>query len=136
MTTYHCTWTKLVPKILKQGLRCLQTSNWADGAGKRLGGGAVHAFANEFDAIRWAAKMDWDHNRNHGTGKVTILTIEHDGLWDNDFNDTLTRAGYEGDWLKVFRGIPPSEITGSRTLTVDMVRALIAHQNAQYQEAK
>ena len=136
MLLYHCTWTRLVPRIRRQGLRCLQTSNWTRSSnGERYGGGEVYAFESRWDAIRWAAKMDWDHFSATGTGKVSILTLDDSGEWQTDFNDTLTRNTSEGNWLKAYRAIPASAITLVEPLTSDMVRALVARTN-QPQEVK
>jgi hypothetical protein len=135
MTTYHCTWTRLLPRIRKQGLRTMQTSNWATRAGKRQGGGLVFAFASRWDAIRWAAKMDWEFNRTHGSGEVSILTLEHAGAWQTDDTDPLSQAICEDRWLKT-GAVPASAIVGVETLTGDMVRALIQHQNQMFQEVK
>lgn len=125
MTTYHVTWTSLLPKILKQGLRCMQTSNWVNRLGERYGGGAVYAFESRRDAIRWAGRMDWDHTRNLGSGKVVILTLEDVDGWDTDLADALSQATCEGRWLKRFAKVPPSAITKIERLLPEMVRELI-----------
>lgn len=128
MTTYHVTWTKLVPKIRKQGLRVMQTSNWVrSSTQQRYGGGEIFAFANHWDAIRWAGKMDWDSFKAIGTGRVSILTLNHEGPWDSDFADTFTQMMHEGQWLKVFHAIPAEHIVKAEPVTSDMVRALVAH---------
>jgi hypothetical protein len=129
MTLYHCTWTRLVPRIAKQGLRLLQTSNWIDGAGKRQGGGAIFAFESYWDAVRWAARMEWDHKRSHGAGHVSILTINRTGEWDTDHADPLSQAICEGAWLKAFHPVAAADVVSIQPLTQDMVRALVAHQN-------
>jgi hypothetical protein len=128
MKIYHCTWTKLVPRIQKQGLRAFQTSNWKNDAGARQGGGAVFVFVSRWDAIRWAAKMDWDFNRAHGTGKVSILAIEDAGPWEVDGADPLSQAICEAEWLKAYRLIPAAAIVATEVLTADMVKALVKYQ--------
>jgi hypothetical protein len=129
---YHCTWTELLPRITCEGLRVMQTSNWVDGDGKRRGRGEIYAFENEWDAIRWAAKMDWEHARGHGTGKISILTLDDAGEWDQDFNDPLSQAASEGRWLKTFRAIPADAIVAIRPLTRGMVKRLTAHMRDRF----
>jgi len=136
MTVYHCTWTRLVDRIYKQGLRTMQASNWKIASnGTRYGSGAIFAFTNKWDAIRWAAKMDWQFYGRHATGEVTILTLEHEGPWITDDADPLTQAQCQGPWLKSYRGIPGAAITDADLLTQDMVKALVKRVN-QPQEVK
>lgn len=125
LTLYHVTETRLLPRILKQGLRCLQPSNWVDGNGKRLGGGAVHAFESLSDALRWAARMDWELHQETGSGKIVVLTLESEQTWDTDFNDTLTQALYEGRWLKLYAPVPAHAIKHTRVLLPEDVRELV-----------
>jgi hypothetical protein len=123
---YHVTWTRLVSKIQREGLRTLQAHNWdRSSTGKPYGGGAVFAFESEWDAIRWASKMEWDHSSVIGSGTISILTIDHDGQWDPDFADTLTQMNYEAQWLKIFYPIPAKDIVAVKLLTPGLVQALM-----------
>jgi hypothetical protein len=133
MTTYHVTETCLVARIQRQGLRTLQPSNWTNAAGERLGGGAIHAFENETDAHRWAAKMDWDMHQQVGSGKISILTITSVCIqWDPDFNDILTRAAYRGQWLKCFQPVPPECIVGAQKFEAEHAKALCSAASKVY----
>jgi len=125
---YHTTWTRLVPRIRRQGLRLCQPSNWEsrDGKQKHYGGGAIFAFSDYEDAVRWAGKMEWDHIQKLGTGCISIVVFRRDGQWDSDFADTLTRAMYQGEWLKTFAPIPAAAIVSADAVTTKQIRALIA----------
>lgn len=137
MTVYHCTWTRLVDRIYKQGLRTMQASNWKVASnGTRYGAGATFAFTNRWDAIRWAAKMDWDHFGRHATGEVTILTLEHEGPWITDSADPLSQAMSEGPWLKTYHHVPAAAIVDAELLTGAIVKALVKRTNQRYQEVK
>lgn len=132
-TVYHCTWTRHVSHILRDGLKPMQTSNWTKAQkplGPRYGNGEVFAFTSKWDAIRWAAKMDWDASRpqRHGSGSVTILTVADEGQWELDEADPLTRLSYEGPWLKTMRYLPAEAITAAEILTMDMVKTFAKHQ--------
>lgn len=117
---YHVTHTSLVPLIRRLGLRLLQTSNWVNGKGTRLGGGAIFAFEHYDDARRWAARMEWEHYRSTGAGKISILTLETGTAvdWDNDFTDTLSQMGCKGAWLKTFQTIPAVLIKAVESFTI------------------
>jgi hypothetical protein len=112
---YHVTTTPNAKKIMKQGIRPMQTSNWVQAADKsRYGAGEVYAFEHPDDAARWAAKMDWEFNRAHGTGKVSIVKAKRGEIpWKQDTSDPLGQHGRSGNWLKVMQGIPSDHIVDS-----------------------
>jgi hypothetical protein len=123
---YHVTHTKLVPKIKKQGILPMQTSNWSEGRdGGRYGAGWIFAFDNEIDAIRWAGKMDWEFNQKMGSGKISIVTLTKDDMWEPDVADPISQAGANGNWLKRFKKIPPQEIKSLLTVTPDVIRKAV-----------
>jgi GNAT superfamily N-acetyltransferase len=112
---YHVTTTPNAKKIAKQGIRPMQTSNWVQAADKsRYGAGEVYAFEHPDDAARWAAKMDWEFNRAHGTGKVSIVKAKRGEIpWQQDTSDPLGQHGRSGNWLKVMQGVPKDHIVES-----------------------
>jgi len=124
---YHVTHTSLVPKLQKEGLKTGQKANWVKAAsGRKYGKGEVHAFEDNHDAIRWAARMDWETNRQTGSGKISILTINRGThKWVVDTNDPLSQLGSRGKWLKTKENVNPADITHVEPLTVDMVKKLI-----------
>ena len=124
---YHVTHTRLVGKIKKEGLRSLNPSNWVNkSSGERYGEGELFAFTDLTDAIRWAAKMDWDFNKETGSGKISILTIKPgNAQWKTDTADPLSQATNKGKWVKTFSQIPPQQITKVTPLTTPMIQALI-----------
>ena len=105
-TVYHVTHTEKVPKILRQGLLPMQTSNWVRGhdGTERYGDGALCVFTDLHDAQWWGARMEWEFYQCMGEGNVTILTINAEGLtWEEDRADPLSQVGSRGKWLKVYR---------------------------------
>lgn len=127
---YHATLTKTVAKIQRQGLRRFQTSNWIEaGSGARYGAGEIYAFTNKWDAIRWAAKMDWEFHKETGSGKVSVVTFDPThNEWLVDVNDPLSQANSEGPWVKTTGGVPAAAIHGAEPITVTHVRELVARQ--------
>lgn len=109
---YHVTRTATVPKILKRGILPLQTSNWVKGPlGERYGEGEIYAMENAEDAVRWAAKMDWDFNKGMGTGKISIVIFDPgDTEWEQDVADPMSQATAKGRWLKHIGAIKPEQI--------------------------
>ena len=124
MRVFHVTETRLLNRIRVQGLRLLQPTNWVNGKGERLGGGALFAFEERADALRWAARMDWGMHCETGTGKISVLTLETDVAWDTDFADTLSQMGSAGRWLKAFQPIPPAAIVATEAFTAAHGREL------------
>ena len=123
---YHVTHTRLVPKIQKQGLRPMQTSNWVRSGNKaRYGSGEVYTFTHPEDAVRWAAKMDWSHNQETGSGKISILKVTPaNEQWKIDENDPLSHAAAKGVWLKYMGHIPASQIQNAIPVTHDLIRKM------------
>jgi hypothetical protein len=122
---YHVTSAAKVPKIQVQGLRPMQTSNWlVAGTKERYGRGEIFAFENLKDAYRWAAKMDWEFNKEVGSGKIAILTIQDEGDWEEDTAGSDEQSGSEGKWLKTMRGIPAVNILGVTYFGLEQVAQL------------
>jgi len=125
-SVYHVTHTNLVGKIQKEGLRPMQTSNWVrQGDKQRYGKGEVYAFEHPQDALRWAAKMDWEFNKQTGSGKISLLKVDPAGrTWRVDQSDPLGQASAKGKWLKSDGGIPAKQIQDAKPFTQDLVKHL------------
>ena len=107
---YHVTTTKNASKIKKKGIVPMQPTNWVDGSGDRYGEGEIYAFDHIEDALRWAAKMDWDFNKKMGSGDISIIKFKNDGDWDVDTNDPLSQAANKGKWYKKMEMVPANKI--------------------------
>ena len=129
---YHVTLTKNVPKILKQGIKPFQTTNWVKaGSGERYGEGQIYSFSHPADAARWAAKTDWSFNKSMGSGKVSIIKAGRSEGWEKDpaqDESPLDSAGSKGDWLRRYKAVPPSEIIKVVPFTSDKVKAMTGGQ--------
>jgi len=126
-TLYHVTLSKRVPSIKKKGLLPLQPSNWVKAGDKsRYGEGELFAFSDKKDAIRWAAKMDWEFNKTMGSGNVSIITFTDNHDWDIDDADPIAQAGKSGSFLKRRGKVDADQITGIEPFTVDLMRAIMA----------
>lgn len=122
---YHVTHTKNVPKIRKEGIVPLKTSNWVSGKGDRYGQGEIFALNNKQDAIRWAAKMDWEFNQKMGSGNVSIVEFRKSSEWDIDEADPISQLGNAGKWLKQLGMVKPKDIIDAFPVTIDMIKAII-----------
>lgn len=110
---YHATLTKNADQIKEKGLTKFNASNWVKAASKeRYGDGAIFAFENELDALRWAGKMDWEFNKGFGTGKVSIvkLRVSDPEAWKVDDADPLGQAGSKGRWMKSQDAVKATDI--------------------------
>jgi hypothetical protein len=123
---YHVTYTDKIPKIKKQGLIPMNTSNWVLGRGDRYGKGEIYAFENMTDAARWAAKMDWDFNEEMGSGKISIIKFKSKGDWEEDINDPMSHASAMGKWVKKMERVMPENIVGVVPFTKEVVKKLSA----------
>lgn len=113
---YHVTHTKHVAKIQKHGLKPMQTSNWVQQGNKeRYGHGEVYAFSHKDDAHKWAAHMDWEHHKELGTGKISVIKLKKpsDHHFDVDDSDPMSQAGKKGVWMKTHKAIHPSHIVSA-----------------------
>ena len=124
---FHCTLTKNVAKIQKNGILILQTSNWVkSGDESRYGGGYIFAFTAVKDAYRWAFKWDWSINSKMGSGKISIVEFVDDReTWQIDDADPMSQAINEGVWLKKIGSIAPSAIRRTYAVTPDMVKDVV-----------
>lgn len=125
---YHVTHTSNVPSIQKKGIKPVQPSNWKRAAtGRRYGQGEVNAFTNRTDALRWAAKMDWEFNQKTGSGAVSIVRFDDkDNLWHVDKeSDPLTQHSYKGPWMKSKTKVPAANVKAVEPFTPKHAKQLV-----------
>lgn len=126
---YHVTFTKNVDDIFAKGIMPLQTSNWIKaGSGTRYGNGEIFAFENYEDAARWAARMDWDVNKETGSGKISIVRFGNNDSeeWTEDLSDPMSQAGSKGRWLKCDRMVSANLIIDAAPVTLGITKSLVA----------
>ncbi|MAH46197.1 hypothetical protein CMI37_10225, partial [Candidatus Pacearchaeota archaeon] len=108
---YHVTQTKSIPSIKKTGVIPHQPSHWIKSGNKtRYGEGEIFAFENKENAAKWAMKMDWEEQKDLGTGKISVVQAEKTGNWQRDTADPLAQANAKGQWLKKRGTIKPEQI--------------------------
>ena len=126
---YHVTRTESVPRIQSKGLLLLQTTNWVKAKDKaRYGQGQVYAFTHPDDALRWAAKMDWDFNQGIGTGKISIIKLKRSDGWEQDpaqEEGGLESAGAKGKWIRRMQRVPSEEIVAVAPITIEHTKKLV-----------
>lgn len=124
---FHVTHTDRLPSIMKKGLIPMQKSNWIQAGNKeRYGSGEIFAFTNKQDAIRWAARMDWEFNKEIGSGNVSILTIKDSGEdWEIDDADPLSQVTNKGKWIKKFTRIKPEQIVKAEPINPSLIRSVV-----------
>lgn len=76
--------------------------------------------------------MEWDYVQSTGNGVVTILHLREVGEWNSDFNDTLTQAAYEDQWVKTYQPIPAGAIVKIERLSTRTVRKLVARERERF----
>lgn len=130
---YHVTLTKNASKIAKKGITQFNPSNWVKGSptGERYGEGEVYAFEHPGDAVAWAAKMDWEHHKSLGTGKVSVVKFKTDWAgWTEDTADPIAHAGAVGKWYKKMGAVPPEDIIGSVPVVTEHIQKTIKDRSA------
>ena len=81
---------------------------------------------NVTDAVRWAAKMDWEFNKQMGTGKISIVVFRPGKeKWQIDDADPMSQAANKGHWLKAIGAIKPEQIISSHVVEPPMVKAVV-----------
>lgn len=121
---YHVTKTENLPRIKAQGLVPMQNSNWVQAGNKeRYGNGEIYVFEQPADAIKWAAKMDWEFYKKLGSGNISIVFLNKTGAWDEDKNDPVSQLGSAGKWLKRMQVVPAADIHGSVQVTLPMIKS-------------
>jgi hypothetical protein len=120
-TLYHVTDKKHVPKIRREGLVPMQTSNWVMGDDSRYGRGEIYAFESRKDAIKWGFKMEWEFYQELGGGNIYLISLLEKGEWEVDESDPISQAGAEGKWLKKMEHVPPSDIIDFQPITKELM---------------
>jgi len=120
---YHVTRTSSVKNIQKKGIIPLQKSNWCNGHGERYGDGEIFACETFIDAVKWAAKMDWEFFQSMGSGQVSIVEFQDADPWDVDNADEFSQLGNKGKWLKKHGSVKPDQIGEVQSLTVEVLKA-------------
>jgi len=124
----HVTEMKNAKSIKAKGIVPFKPSNWIQaGSKQRYGDGSIFAFTKKDDAVRWAAKMDWEKNKKMGSGKIGIAAFKTNKTgWVRDTADPLSQSGRAGDWLKTHRAVPGKSVRAVVPLSLNMVRKMIA----------
>ena len=135
---YHVTQTAKVSQIKTKGILPLQPSNWVKTEdGERYGEGEIFAMDNASDAVRWAAKMDWEFNQQMGTGKISIIAFRPGKeKWQIDDADPMSQAANKGHWLKAIGAIKPEQIISSHVVEPAMVKAVVQGEDVKLTEWK
>jgi hypothetical protein len=103
---YHVTFSEYVPKISKEGLLPLQTSNWANGEGERYNAdGGVFAFAHPEDAFKWSLKQFFQFQK-----PISIVKFARTDDWHTDPSDDINLKTGAGDALRADGFISPDHI--------------------------
>ena len=121
---YHITDKKHVPKIRREGLVPMQTSNWVMGDDSRYGRGEIYAFESRKDAIKWGFKMEWEFYQELGGGNIYLISLLEKGEWEVDESDPISQAGAEGKWLKKMEHVLPSDIIDFQPITKELMGVL------------
>jgi len=123
---YHVTQTSNVPKIIKRGIKTMQTTNWVKaGTRERYGDGEIFAFEELTDAIRWATNYNWSLTKSWANFKVSIVEFNTDiDLWEEDTADPVSRSGQTGRWLKSNTSVKPVQILRADPLTMNDIKSL------------
>jgi hypothetical protein len=123
---YHVTKTENVDKIKKHGIVPFQTTNWIKQGDKtRHGTGEIYSFEHIQDALRWAAKWDWDLHAKFGSGNISIVKFKGGDDWEAESNSPLEQSGASGKWLKRMKSVSAEDIIDATPFTKDYVKHLI-----------
>lgn len=127
---YHVTRSEKVSKIKAEGILPLQESNWIKREdNERYGEGEIFAMNDPTDAVRWAGKMDWEFNKEMGTGKISIVVFRPGKeKWEVDTADPMSQGGNKGQWLKAHGMIPVAQIKAVVPVIPEMIRAVIQNK--------
>jgi len=134
---YHVTRTEKVQALREDGITPLNPSNYTQGeGGERYGKGEIFAFENLNDAVRWAAKMDWDFHKQMGTGKISIVMFApaKGQRWERDTNDPISQAGAKGKWLKLWGSVKPEQIQRSMPVTHETVKSVVQGKDIEFEK--
>ncbi|CAB4852721.1 unannotated protein [freshwater metagenome] len=124
-TLYHVTKTINVPNIQQHGITGMNPTNFKKASGGQYGNiGEIFCMTSKKDAIRWAAKWEWQLLSKMGTGAVSVVSFTDDPrTWQKDDSDPLGQAGNEGQWLKKHNvHVSPEQIIGAEPVTIDMIK--------------
>lgn len=124
---YHVTKTSNLPAIKKEGIKpglIVGTSNWTNRSDKRYGDGSIYAHSDYDDAVRNATKMDWEHHKETGSGKMAVIKFKKVGDWEKDPSEDFNNQGH---WVKQKRHatIKPEHIVSTEILTTKQTRKLV-----------
>jgi hypothetical protein len=130
MTLYHVTTAKAVRMlggIIDKGILPLRRPNWERAGGGIYGTpGFIYCFEDRLDALRWAGIMDWELNKQSGSGKIAVVRFSDDvGLWEEDDADPLRRVGSKGRWLKKLGSVKAESVHAYELVDSEKLRFYI-----------
>ena len=105
---YHVTFTEKVPSIKKEGIKPLQTSNWAKAGNpseRYNEEGGVFAFEHPEDAFKWAFKQQFEFKK-----PTSIIKLKGNDSWKEDPTQDIMLTTGKGRPLRSKAAIPASDV--------------------------
>lgn len=112
------------------GLEPGRHRRWKNSFGKTLGDrGFIYLISNPREAVRFAARQDYQHRVAKKKLKTVILCLQNvpnDKLVQDDHIESQMAGN---TWYKLPAIIPPSDIVQVISLTPEMVKKVVAQQS-------
>jgi hypothetical protein len=128
-TFYHVTTNTRLKAIQATGLEPGHHRRWKNAFGGHLGDrGFIYLISDYAQAVRWAAKQDYEFRTDGKATKVVILVLNNvptEGL-ERDSNIEGQLSGHT--WYRSRATIPPADIVRVIPLTDDMIKQLVGDQ--------
>jgi hypothetical protein len=134
-TFYHVTTKNRLKSIMATGLEPRRHRRWRNALGGMLGDrGFIYLISDFTEAVRFAARQDYQHRVNKSTMVTVILALRNiptEGLVRDDHIEGQL-AGHT--WYKSPATIPPQDIVRVIPLTDELTKQAIVGSTAQEPE--
>ena len=125
-TFYHVTTNNRVKSIMADGLEPGRHRRWKNSFGATLGDrGFIYLISNFTEAVRFAARQDYQHRITKKAAKTVILCIQNVPTDKLVLDDHIESQFAGNTWFKLPDVIPPHDIVRVIPLSPELTKQLV-----------
>src|ERR1044072_787479 len=124
---YHVTTATRLKSIMNHGLEPGHRRRWKNSFGNKLLGdrGYVYLISNFTEAVKWAAKQDYEHRVENKRSKSVILVLHNIPTASIDRDPNIEGQLRGHSWFRSTAAIPSTDIVRAIPLTDALVKQVI-----------
>jgi hypothetical protein len=123
---YHVTTDTRLKSIMTNGLEPGHRRRWKNTFGAKLGDrGYIYLISNFTEAVKWAAKQDYEHRIEKKRSKTVILVLHNVPTASIDRDPNIEGQLRGHSWFRSTATVPPTDIVRVIPLSEELVKQVV-----------